>query len=394
MQRILILLASVGIQLALGGVYAWSAFVPALRADHELTGWQAGLIFGTTISVFTITMLLAGRRLDRVGPRRMAMLAALVYGGGYLLAGSTSGEWPWLWLGIGVFTGIGIGMGYVCPLTTCVRWYPDRKGMVTGIAVAGFGGGAMILAEVVELLVTAGWSPLRIFRMLGWVLAGFVMLCASVLRFPGPAPEQAPPPRGAALWRDARFLRLFMGMFGGTFGGLLVIGHLKPIALVAELSSQAGAFAVSAFALGNAAGRIAWGTLYDRYGYRVVTISMAFLSFSLIGLLDTGVAWRFIGASLVAGFGFGACFVVYAAEVASTFGVGQVGRLYPKVFLAYGVAGIAGPFLGGWLYDLTNGYFWPVCTAVLVSGLGAVTTAVGRRRAMASPIPTGPADLR
>lgn len=379
MQRILILIASVCIQLALGGVYAWSAFLPPLREEHALTGWQAGLIFGTTIAVFTITLLLAGRRLERVGPRRMAMLAGLIYGGGYLLAGSTSGAWPWLWLGIGVFSGIGIGMGYVCPLTTCVRWYPNHKGMVTGIAVAGFGGGAMVLAEVVELLVTAGWSPLRIFRMLGCVFAAIVFLCGSVLRFPGPAPEQAPPPSGTALWRDPRFLRLFGGMFGGTFGGLLVIGHLKPIALVAQLSSQAGAFAVSAFALGNALGRIVWGALYDRFGYRVVQISMAFLSFSLIGLLDTGVAWRFIGASFVAGFGFGACFVVFAAEVASTFGVGQVGRLYPKIFLAYGIAGIAGPLLGGGLYDLTGGYFWPVSTAVLVSTLGAASTMVGRR---------------
>lgn len=374
MNRVIILLASVLMQLSLGGVYAWSAFVPPLREDHALTGWQAGLIFGTTIAVFTITLFLAGRRLDKIGPRWMGIAGGLVYGTGYLLAGYSSGDWPALWLGIGVLTGIGIGLGYVCPLTTCVRWFPNHKGLVTGIAVAGFGGGAIVLAELVEWLLAIGWSPLSIFRVLGYTLMCLVVLCAIALKFPGPAPEPPPPPRGMALWRDPRFLKLLAGMFGGTFGGLLVIGHLKPIALVAGLSSQAGAYAVSAFALGNALGRIAWGSLYDRFGYPIVSISMGFLAFSLIGLLDTGVAWRFIAASLVAGFGFGACFVVYAAEVAASYGPSQVARLYPKVFLAYGVAGITGPLMGGVLYDVSGNYFWPVVTAVTVSALGAIAT--------------------
>jgi MFS transporter, OFA family, oxalate/formate antiporter len=231
-----------------------------------------------------------------------------------------------------------------------------------------------VLAEVAETLLAGGWSPLRIFRMLGFSLMGLVVVCALPMRFPGATTEPPPPPSGLALWRDVRFLRLVAGMFGGTFGGLLVIGHLKPIALVAGLSSQAGAYAVGAFAVGNALGRIAWGTLYDRFGYPIVSISMGFLAFSLLGLLDTGVAWRFIGASLVAGFGFGACFVVYAAEVAAGFGATQVARLYPKIFLAYGLAGITGPLLGGWLYDVSGRYVWPVLAAVTVATLGAVAT--------------------
>lgn len=374
MNRYFILVASVVMQLTLGGVYAWSAFIPPLRAENALTGWQAGLIFGTTIATFTLSLFLAGRVLEKVGPRRMGMAGGVVYGAGYLLAGYSSGAWPMLWLGIGVLTGAGIGLGYVCPLTTCVRWFPRQKGLVTGIAVAGFGGGAIVLAELVETLVGAGWSATTIFRLLGYVFMAIVVLCATVLRFPGPVPEPPPPPRGLALWKDPHFLRLIAGMFGGTFGGLLVIGHLKPIALVAGLSSQAGAHAVGAFAIGNALGRIAWGYLYDRFGYRIVTLSMGFLAFSLLGLLDTGVAWRFVGASLVAGFGFGACFVVYAANVAAHFGPTQVARLYPKIFLSYGLAGIIGPSVGGLLYDFTGGYLWPILTAVLISTLGAVST--------------------
>ena len=367
-----VVIASVLMQLALGGVYAWSAFVPALREQHALAGWQAGLIFGTSIAVFTLTMVVAGRKLDRVGPRRMALAGALFYGGGYYLAGSSGGEWPALWLGIGVLSGVGIGLGYVCPLTACVRWFPERKGLVTGIAVAGFGGGAIILAEVAETLFSLGWEPLRLFRAMGvffWIWLGG---CALLMRFPAPVAATEVPMAGRALWRDPRFRRLFAGMFCGTFGGLLAIGHMKPIALSAELSSQAGALAVAGFAAGNAIGRIVWGVMHDRVGSRLVPISTGFLGFVLLGLLDSGVAWRFVSASMVAGFGFGSCFVLYAAETAAVFGVSQVPRVYPQIFLAYGVAGITGPLLGGWLYDVSGAYVWPVLTAAVVAGSGVL----------------------
>jgi MFS transporter, OFA family, oxalate/formate antiporter len=372
MKGYVVLTASVLMQLALGGVYAWSAFVPALREHHALVGWQAGLIFGTSIAVFTLTMVAAGRNLDRVGPRRMALGGALFYGGGYYLAGHSGGDWTGLWLGIGVLSGVGIGLGYVCPLTACVRWFPDRKGLVTGIAVAGFGGGAIILAEVAETLLSGGWEPMRLFRALGVFFWGWLAMCALAMAFPAGATTEAREEEGVddALWRDPRFRRLFAGMFCGTFGGLLAIGHLKPIALTAELSSQAGAWAVAGFAAGNAMGRIVWGSLHDRFGSRLVPVSMGFLGFVLLGLLDSGVAWRFVGASLVAGFGFGSCFVLYAAEAAAVFGVGRVPRVYPRIFLAYGFAGITGPLLGGWLYDVTGAYIWPVLTAALVAASG------------------------
>lgn len=372
MAGIIVVVASVLMQLALGGVYAWSAFVPALREHHALSGWQAGLIFGTSIAVFTLTMVAAGRKLDKIGPRRMALAGAVLYGAGYYGAGYSGGDWIGLWLGIGVLSGVGIGLGYVCPLTACVRWFPNRKGLVTGIAVAGFGGGAILLAEAAEILLSRGWDPLRLFRALGIFFWIWLAACALLMRFPAGGPvATVAPVTGSALWRDPRFLRLFAGMFCGTFGGLLAIGHLKPIALVAELSSQAGALAVAGFAVGNAMGRIAWGTLHDRIGSRLMPVSLGFLGFVLLGLLDSGAAWRFVGASLVAGFGFGSCFVLFAAETAAVFGVAHVPRIYPKIFLAYGFAGITGPLIGGWLFDVTGTYVWPVLTAAVVAASGA-----------------------
>ncbi len=375
MKRYVVLLASVVMQLALGGVYAWSAFVPALQAGYDLKSWQGGAIFGVTILVFTVALFFAGPYLDRVGPRRMAIAGGLFYAAGYALAGFSTGHWIWLLLGIGVGSGIGIGLGYVCPLATCVRWFPRQKGLVTGIAVAGFGGGALLLAEVVARALAAGYSPLTIFRVISLLLGGLIVLCASALSFPfaaggGAATDIHLSPK--AYLRDTRFWRMVAGIFGGTFGGLLVVGHLVPIALDAGLNAEQAAWAVGAFAVGNALGRLVWGWWHDHFGHRLLPVSMFFLAGALLALRYVPGIYGFILVAFAAGFGFGACFVVYAAEVASRYGNRAVAVVYPRIFLAYGVAGVAGPPLGGWLYDATGGYAAPVLLAGLMALLGAM----------------------
>ncbi len=377
MKRYVILLASVVMQLVLGGVYAWSAFVPALQAQYGLTGWQGGSIFGTTIIVFTVTLFWAGPHLPRIGPRRMAAAGGLCYGLGYLVAGYSGGTWWGIGLGIGLLSGIGIGLGYVCPLTTCVRWFPRYKGLVTGIAVAGFGGGALLLAEIVARQLEMGHSPLAIFRGLGVVLGLLIILCAMALSWPATdadADHHAAAANAAQGWRrDVRFWRMVAGMFGGTFGGLLIVGHLAPIAVGTGLNVEQAAWAVGSFSVGNALGRIVWGWMHDHYGHWVVTISMFFLAVALFSLGWAPTASVFILLALAAGFGFGACFVVFAAEVAACYGHQAVAILYPKIFLAYGVAGVAGPPVGGVLYDLTGGYWGPIVLAAGLALAGALS---------------------
>lgn len=376
MKRYHILVASVMMQLALGGVYAWSAFVPPLRVEYGLTGWQGGAIFGTTIMVFTVTLFLAGPYLPRIGPRRMATAGGLLYGAGYLVAGYSGGTWWGIGLGVGVLSGIGIGLGYICPLTTCVRWFPRYKGLVTGIAVAGFGGGALLLAEIVARQLAAGYSPLALFRGIGWSLGGLIIVCAMTLSWPA-TDEQASASTTddlAKRWScDPRFWRMVAGMFGGTFGGLLVIGHLAPIALASGLSAEQAAWSVGSFSIGNAVGRIVWGGLHDRYGRSAVTASMLFLAVALFSLWWVPTASVFVLLTLAAGFGFGACFVVFAAEVATCYGHPAVAVIYPKIFLAYGVAGVVGPPAGGALYDMTGGYFWPIALAGTIALAGALS---------------------
>ncbi|MCX8038119.1 MAG: MFS transporter [Candidatus Sumerlaeia bacterium] len=376
-QRYVVLAASVLIQLCLGSVYAWSTFVPALRASYGLSAGRAGLLFGVTIAVFTLTMVWAGRLQETYGPRRVAAVGGLCFGLGYLLASLSAGQFVLILLGIGLMAGAGIGLGYVCPLATCIKWFPEAKGLVTGIAVAGFGGGAILLSEVAEELLSQGWDVLMVFRGIGVVYGAVIVSAAQGLAVPEmPAAGRAG--RRATGLREAlgerAFWYLAAGMFAGTFGGLLVIGNLKSIGLAAGLESAAAATAVSIFAAGNASGRILWGWVHDRIGRPAIPLSLALLGGGIVALGFAGTSATVWTAAILVGFGFGACFVLYAAEVAALYGPHRVGLIYPGVFLAYGISGLAGPALAGWIYDAGGSYVPGIGIAAVLAFAAAAGT--------------------
>ncbi|HOF17930.1 MAG TPA: MFS transporter, partial [Phycisphaerae bacterium] len=280
---------------------------------------------------------------------------------------------------IGLLAGAGTGFCYVCPLAACVRWFPSHKGLVTGLAVAGFGGGAVLLASWADALLARGLDVLAVFRWIGLTYGAAILAAACALSVParrfGGARRRGP--TAAALFRDRVFWALALGMFAGTFAGLLVVGNLKPMAAAAGVAPWWAALAIGAFAVGNATGRITWGFLADRLGSRAIPLSLAFLVAATLCLLGVR-RWdlAFAGGAMLVGFGFGACFVVYAAHVASRYGPDRVGTVYPPVFLAYGLAGIVGPAAGGFLLDLTG---TPLAGLVLSAAVAAVGATAARR---------------
>ncbi|MFW5856486.1 MAG: MFS transporter [Planctomycetota bacterium] len=377
MTKISILLSSVLIQTCIGGLYAWSEFVPALTDTHGLSTAQTQLIFGALIAAFTVSMVVAGRLLNRIAPRWIAMFGGLLFGGGYWIAARSGGDFGLLLLGIGIVTGIGTGFCYVCPLTMCAKWFPERKGLVTGIAVAGFGGGAVVLSALGEHWFAHDIGILPIFGRIGVLYGAAIVLAALPLRMPGGERAGRPPVAFGILTRDRHFWGLALGMFAGTFAGLLVIGNLKPMLLAAGASSTVATAAISAFAIGNAIGRVSWGGVADRVGAGVVPVSLSFLTATLL------LAWVLPGASAGAialsallGIGFGACFVVYAAETASHYGADRLAAIYPLVFLAYGLSGLAGPWVGGLVYDRTGSYAGGLLLSFAVLAVAIVGTVV------------------
>ncbi len=361
------------ILLGLGGIYAWSEFVPVLREAYGYSAAQTQWVFGATIVSFTLTMIAAGRLMYRWGPRRIATAGGFLFGAGYLVSAFTLDRFWGLLAGMGLVAGAGIGFGYVAPLAMVMAWFPGRKGLAGGIAVAGFGGGAILMAEIVSVALHHDIPLPRIVGGIGLAYGLVILLAARGLHRPdGAAPATPPELHPLEFWREPYLRRLFIGMFCGTFAGLLLVGNLKPIGLAGGIGETAATLAISVFAVGNAAGRVVWGWLSDRFGRGVVPASLGFLAAVACAL--TGIPRHdvlFVALSLFCGFGFGACFSIYASLTAARYGAGHVAGLYPLVFLSYGIAGITGPALGGWLFDRTGRYLSALLLAAAVAAAGA-----------------------
>lgn len=387
MNRYLPLCGGILMQTCIGGIYAWSTFVPPLLEDGGLTTLHTQLLFGGCILVFTTTMILAGRILHRVGPRRMACFGGLLYGAGLLVAGASGGSFPLLLLGIVFLSGIGIGCVYVCPIVVAMKWFPEARGLVTGLSVAGFGGGAVLLSNLADTLMRNGVSVFGALSVMGVVYAVLVGLGACALRIPAGASlapgAQPGVPGGRKPSRE--WVILFLGIFCGTFAGLTVIGNLEPIGRQFGHSHAASLLAISLFAVGNAMGRITWGWLFDRFRLRAIPTALFLIAVSTLLLIMAGShPTAFLPLSWLAGFSFGSCFVIFAGAVAHRFGTEHVARLYPRIFMGYGIAGLLGPGVAGTLFDVTQSYSIALWIAVALPALAGVGFLLYRARVLAA----------
>lgn len=379
MKRWIVLVAGVILQLIIGGVYAWSVFVPALESEYQFTKGQSALIFGLIIAVFSLAMIPAGRSLKRYGPRKTAAFGAVLFGTGYLLASLAGGNYLLTLLSLGVLTGTGIGFVYICPLTVGMQWFPNKKGLVTGVSVAGFGGGAVALSSVASfLLQQPDIYILDVFRILGITLGLLAFVGALLLSTPDH--QSAGTAKTSSDFKKILFSREFLivalGMFGGTFAGLLIVGNLKPLLLATNVPEFQATLAVSLFAVGNATGRVVWGNLFDRFGpRRTIILSLASLGAGLVLLMLPLPAPLLLAVVLFVGTGFGSCFTVYALSTESIFGIDAFSTVYPMVFLGYGVAALTGPVLGGIIADSAGSFIPSIIMSAVV--IAAALAAVG-----------------
>lgn len=381
-NRWLVVVGAILIQLCLGAIYAWSVFTPALK-DAGWTKVETQIVFSVGLAFFAIVMVWAGKKLAVWGPKKLATLSAVVLGIGYALAGLFGGTNFWaLTILIGVIGGAGIGIGYVVPIAVGMRWFPDKKGMITGLAVAGFGFGAMLWVKLAgawgHLIADYGLSST--FTIYGVAFAVLVFIGATWMVFPpeGWLPEGYIPPETAAgnasnkqdftsneMLKTPQFFLIFLTFVFSAGAGLMSIGLMKLYPMEAltangftnlEASAIAGTAMAVFFSLANGLGRIIWGSLSDLLGRRLSIIIMAATQ-GIIIIAFTKMAGTpvllYLGATLI-GFNFGGNFALFPTITADTFGAKNIGENYPFVFLAYGVGGIVGPILGGGLGDLGN----------------------------------------
>jgi len=360
MNRWLVVVGALLIQLALGAVYIWSVFKGPLMTKFQWDAAATNLTFSIIILVFAIGTVIFGKLQDKIGPRWVATTGGLLLGIGLLLASKTT-SLGWLYLTFGVIGGLGIGAGYVCPLATCVKWFPDKKGLITGLAVAGFGGGALIFTPVAKSLI-ASQGVLNTFAYLGIIFGICVIIGAQLLKNPPPGykpagwepPVQTTGKAGGAdfstgdMFKTPQFYLIWISYLFGSAAGLMIIANALPIAKVQGLSEALAASAVMTVSVFNAAGRLIWGTVSDKLGRtKTLLIIFAVCGITMIGLKAlTGTA-ILIGVSLV-GFCFGGFLAVYPSLTADYYGTKYLGMNYGTVFMAYGIAAVLGPML----YDL------------------------------------------
>ncbi len=371
-----VLTASMILQMCIGGIYAWSVFVPPLQTSYNFSASQTQWIFSTTIFCFTVTMIFAGRLLKKFSPTSMVAAGGIFFLAGYLIASFSGGSFPIMLLGIGLIAGIGIGCCYICPIAVCVRHFPEKKGLVTGIAVAGFGGGAVLLVYLAEMLFHSGYDVLYTLRLVGISYGALIILSGFFIRFPKCVTRESlndAPHFRFATFSDRRFLLILLGMFTGTFSGLMLIGNLKTVISNFEVSETLADMAVALFAVGNSSGRILWGIIHDKIQLKAVSLSLIIFSASVLLLVFTGhIAPLALLFSFLCGTCFGACFVLYVSETAECFGHDSIATIYPIIFMvAYGFGGSLGPIVGGISSDIFGTFKAPLILVAAMLGIGA-----------------------
>jgi MFS transporter, OFA family, oxalate/formate antiporter len=375
MKNYLTTVASFIIMLCLGSLYAWSIIAAELIEHYGFTGAQSQIIFGLIIGVFPVTMIFVGQLGKKIKHRYFGYISGLLFFIGYLLASQSQGNFILILTGVGVLAGIATGFGYWVSLTSPVQWFPEKKGLITGIAAAGFGLGAVFMSKISGVILNMGFDVLQLLKIVG-ITYGLIVITLSnfIYQAHNRAIINQEPVKVSDFIGTKTFKRLFIGIFLGTFAGLLIIGSLRIIGGQYDIAKNILVLGVSLFAISNFMGRLTWGTLSDYLGASLTIFlallvqSISILSLNVYPLTETS----YLILSFIIGFGFGGNFVLFARETAQEFGVKNLGIIYPYVFIGYAIAGIAGPFSGGFLYDISGSYFYAIVLSSFISLVGSV----------------------
>jgi MFS transporter, OFA family, oxalate/formate antiporter len=355
-----IAIAGIIIQIALGAVYAWSVFRIPLTREFGWTISQVTLAFTIAILTLGFASFVGGLWMRRSGPRSVAIAAGIFYGAGIFLA-SFSGEhlW-WLYFSYGILAGIGLGLGYIVPVATLVKWFPDRRGMITGIAVAGFGAGALITAPIASrLIVNVG--VMKTFAILGVAYFIAVTIPAFWMKDPpanyrpsGWAPSAAQQRQRSTktytlseAMRTWQWYGLWALLFLNTSAGISIISQAAPMAQeITGVSAAVAAGLVGIISIANGAGRFLWAWFSDLVGRRWVFLSMFVIQAILFFVLPRIQSFpAFTSLCFVVLLCYGGGFGTLPAFAADYFGPENVGSIYGLMLTAWGFAGVLGPTL-------------------------------------------------
>ncbi|QFR96561.1 OFA family MFS transporter [Streptomyces tsukubensis] len=369
--------AALSVHLSIGQAYAWSVFKPPLESALGLSGTQSALPFQLGIVMLGLSAAFGGTLVERNGPRWAMTVALCCFSSGFLISalGAATSQYWLIVFGYGFIGGIGLGIGYISPVSTLIKWFPDRPGMATGIAIMGFGGGALIASPwSAQMLESFGGDTSGIayaFLVHGLAYAVFMALGVLLIRVPRPpAVSEGAPAGPAALTgvqvsarsalRTPQFWCLWIVLCMNVTAGIGILEKAAPMITdffketSTPVSISAAAGFVALLSAGNMAGRIGWSSLSDVIGrknvYRLY-LGIGALMYLLIAWVgDTSKPLFVICALVILSF-YGGGFATAPAYLKDLFGTYQVGAIHGRLLTAWSLAGVLGPLIVNWVAD-------------------------------------------
>ncbi|KFF61003.1 MFS transporter [Cryobacterium sp. MLB-32] len=391
-NRWLIPPAALAVHLSIGQAYASSVYKTAL-VSHFTTGLtQIGVIFSLAIVMLGLSAAVLGTWVDTNGPRKAMFVSALFWSGGFLIAalGIFSHQLWLVYLGYGFFGGIGLGIGYISPVSTLIKWFPDRPGMATGMAIMGFGGGALIASPVSTVLLTAydpnsgaaGWvasgdSVGKLFLTLGGVYLAYMMFGAFTIRVPadGWKPDGFDPAQITAkrlvtshhvsaknAIKTRQFWLLWIVLFCNVTAGIGILEQAAP--MIQDFFRQSGGSSlvtaavaggfVGLLSIANMGGRFVWSATSDFTGRKniyMVYLGVGSVLYLVLALFGSGTTVLYVILAFVIISFYGGGFATAPAYLRDLFGTFQVGAIHGRLLTAWSAAGIAGPLIVNSILD-------------------------------------------
>jgi MFS transporter, OFA family, oxalate/formate antiporter len=370
-NRWVIATAGVLMQVALGAVYAWSVFRVPLTSQFGWSASEVTLTFTISIFVLGIAAFFGGLWLNRKGPRVVAITGGALYGLGVFLASFSANKLWWLYLSYGLIGGIGLGFSYIVPVAVLVKWFPDRRGMITGIAVGGFGAGALITAPVATRLIQSV-GVLNTFAYLGIAYLIVTVVASLFMQNPpeGFRPEGWMPTASQTSQRAGRdytlgealktwqWYALWLLLFLNTFAGISIISQEAPIfEELVGVGAVVAASMVGLVSIGNALGRVFWAWVSDSITRRATFLVMFVVQVLLFWFLPSVTAvWLMTMVAFVVLMCYGGGFGTMPAFAADYFGSKNVGPIYGLMLTAWGCASAVGPLLIAYMRQTTGSY--------------------------------------
>ncbi|MYS15675.1 OFA family MFS transporter [Streptomyces sp. SID4982] len=366
--------AALSVHLSIGQAYAWSVFKPPLESALDLDGTQSALPFQLAIVMLGLSAAFGGTLVERNGPRWAMTVALVCFSSGFLISalGAQTQQYWLIVLGYGFVGGIGLGIGYISPVSTLMKWFPDRPGMATGIAIMGFGGGALIAspwsAQMLESFGTDHSGIALAFLVHGLAYAVFMTLGVLLVRVPRPAERSQSGPsavegvrvsaRGAL--RTPQFWCLWVVLCTNVTAGIGILEKAAPMITdffadsSTPVSVSAAAGFVALLSAANMAGRIGWSSTSDLIGrkniYRVY-LGVGAVMYLLLALFGDTSKPLFVLCALVVLSFYGGGFATIPAYLKDLFGTYQVGAIHGRLLTAWSTAGVLGPLIVNWIAD-------------------------------------------